>query len=386
MENTLKVLFLTPWYPNRYDAMLGLFARKHAEAVSRYADVCVLYLHPDKHVANFEMVEQRFGAVREFYVYYPFSTGRVLSRFSKVVNYVRAFRMGYRKLYAEWGKADICQVNVLTRCGVLAYWLKLRYKISYVIVEHWSRYLPVNFNFTGFFHRLITKIVVYHAFCVMTVSKLLRDAMQTCGLYNGNYLRINNVVDDFFYQSQHPQKRVKKRMLHVSCFMDDAKNISGLLRAVKQVADQRDDFELLIVGTGVDYEYLVQYARQIGLREDIVCFVGEQTPKEVCSWMYNSDFLVMFSNYETAGVIFSEVWACGKPLISTPVGMIPENLTPQNGKLVPIGDEGALCDAIIWMLDHFQEYNPEKIRESARKFTYDEVGKQLLQVYKAAVR
>ena len=152
------------------------------------------------------------------------------------------------------------------------------------------------------------------------------------------------------------------------------------------VADQRDDFELLIVGTGVDYEYLVQYARQIGLREDIVCFVGEQTPKEVCSWMYNSDFLVMFSNYETAGVIFSEVWACGKPLISTPVGMIPENLTPQNGKLVPIGDEGALCDAIIWMLDHFQEYNPEIIRESARKFTYDEVGKQLLQVYKAAVR
>jgi hypothetical protein len=31
----MKVLFLTPWYPHRYDAMSGLFVRKHAQAVAR---------------------------------------------------------------------------------------------------------------------------------------------------------------------------------------------------------------------------------------------------------------------------------------------------------------------------------------------------------------
>ena len=47
MSFKTKVLFLSAWYPNRYDAMAGLFVRKHAEAVGQYADVCVLYLHLD---------------------------------------------------------------------------------------------------------------------------------------------------------------------------------------------------------------------------------------------------------------------------------------------------------------------------------------------------
>jgi len=35
MSFKTKVLFLSAWYPNRYDAMAGLFVRKHAEAVSQ---------------------------------------------------------------------------------------------------------------------------------------------------------------------------------------------------------------------------------------------------------------------------------------------------------------------------------------------------------------
>lgn len=381
----MKVLFLTAWYPHLYDAMEGLFVRKHAEAVSRYADVCVLYLHADKQAKNFEIVEQNCGNVKEFYVYYPFPTGRFWSRFFKAVNYVRAFRMGYRRLSIKWGKADICQVNILTCSSVLAYWLQVRYKIPYVVLEHWSRYLPQNFNFTGFFHCWIIRFVARYARCVMPVSASLSEAMQHCKLRNPNYCLVDNVVDDFFYTPRPIEQRAKKRILHVSCFADKAKNVSGLLRAVNQVAMKRNDFELLVIGTGPDYEQMVHYARRLGLPENIVQFLGEMSPEQVCNWMYNSDFVLMFSNYETAGIVFSESWACGKPLITTPVGMIPENLTPQNGKLVPIGDEAALRDAIIWMLDHFQEYNPDTIRETARKFTYDAVGKRLLQVYRKSL-
>lgn len=41
----MKVLFLTAWYPHRYDAMAGLFVRKHAEAVfCTYEESCMLSL------------------------------------------------------------------------------------------------------------------------------------------------------------------------------------------------------------------------------------------------------------------------------------------------------------------------------------------------------
>jgi hypothetical protein len=51
----MNVLFLSAWYPNRHDSMAGLFVQKHAEAVSMYADVKVLYVHADKDVKHFEI-------------------------------------------------------------------------------------------------------------------------------------------------------------------------------------------------------------------------------------------------------------------------------------------------------------------------------------------
>ena len=50
-----KVLFLSQWYPHRNDPMFGLFVQKHAEAVSLYCQVKVLYIQPDQNIDHFEM-------------------------------------------------------------------------------------------------------------------------------------------------------------------------------------------------------------------------------------------------------------------------------------------------------------------------------------------
>lgn len=36
----MHVLFLTPWYPNRHDAMDGIFVRKHARQWLAQAQKC----------------------------------------------------------------------------------------------------------------------------------------------------------------------------------------------------------------------------------------------------------------------------------------------------------------------------------------------------------
>ena len=81
----MKVLFLSAWYPHRYDAMWGLFVRKHAEAASRLCDVCVLYIWADENVSRFDIVEQVTNGVREVYVYYPFCRVPVLRQLTKAV-------------------------------------------------------------------------------------------------------------------------------------------------------------------------------------------------------------------------------------------------------------------------------------------------------------
>jgi glycosyltransferase involved in cell wall biosynthesis len=387
IDKPMKVLFFSAWYPHRYDAMAGLFVRKHAEAVSQFADVCVLFPFADEHVHKFEIVEQKFGAVTEIYVYYPFCKNRFFRKLSSNINCWRAFRKGYKRVLNSFGQPDICNDNVLTFSGFLAYWLKMVYHIPYVVTEHWSGYLEQNGSFEqqNSLKKWLMRKMARKAGALMPVSKILENKMLQCGLYNDTYVRIDNVVDDFFYLPHEKQSHRKKRILHISCFDEKAKNICGMLRAIKQVSLQRQDFEFVIVGTGADFQMVVDYAKSLNFPVGMVQFIGEQTPEEVCEWFYQSDFFLFFSNYETAGVVISESLVCGKPVISTPVGIAPEVICADNGRLVPIGNEVGLCEQIGWMLDHFKEFDQEKIKQIGQQFTYAEVGAKLMRVYQNAL-
>ncbi|HKL95961.1 MAG TPA: glycosyltransferase [Paludibacteraceae bacterium] len=382
----MNVLFFSAWYPHRYDAMAGLFVRKHAEAVSRHARVCVLFPFEDEHVCNFEVVKKTFNEVTEIYVYYPYCKNPLLKTLSKGINYFRAFFKGYKVVLAQFGKPDICHANVLTRSGFLAYYLKKRYAIPYVVMEHWTRYLPENFSYTGFFRKQLSECVVREAGCIMPVSADLMRAMVSCGLKSNNYQVVNNVVDDFFYIPQESVVRHKKRILHISCFDEKHKNVFGILRVIKKIAEQRNDFELIIVGTGVDFQMTYDYAQSLNLPVGVVKFVGEQAPQEVCQWFYNSDFFLLFSNYENAPVVISESLAVGKPVLSSNVGGIAEMVRSQTGVLIEKGEEQALFEQTNLMLDHFQEFDATKIREAGHQYSYDAVGENLMAIYRATLQ
>ena len=383
----MKVLYLSAWYPHRYDAMSGLFVRKHAEAASRFCDVCVLYLMADEHVNRYDIVEQTTNSVREVYVYYPFAKTPVSRQLTKAVGYVRAFWRGFAVVRRTFGLPDVVQANVLTRSGVLARRLKQKFGIPYIVVEHWSRYLPQNFNYKGFARKLMTQKCVADAGCVLAVSSKLREAMQGFGLVNHNFQLIDNVVDDFFFAAQkNINAKGKFRFLHVSCFDEKPKNVKGILRAVKNLSQQRSDFEMVLVGVGQDWQAAVDYAKELELGDSIVQFVGEQTPIDVCSYFAESDAFVMFSNYENAPVVISESLATGTPVISTNVGGIPDMVSEQCGILINPGDEAALCEKMSWMIDNAKTFDAAEIRRTTQRFTYDNVGKRLFDIYSAAVK
>ena len=66
----MKVLFLTPWYPHRYDAMSGLFVRKHAQAVVRQGvEVGVISMYHEPSITHNEIVDEMVDGVREVILY-----------------------------------------------------------------------------------------------------------------------------------------------------------------------------------------------------------------------------------------------------------------------------------------------------------------------------
>ena len=77
------------------------------------------------------------------------------------------FSQGWRDLLVqwmllrrEWGLPDVVQLNVIQKQGALALWLKRRYGIPYVIIEHWSGYLPESGMYMCWFSRWICIQVV----------------------------------------------------------------------------------------------------------------------------------------------------------------------------------------------------------------------------------
>ena len=343
----MKVLFLSAWYPTERDRMYGLFVEKHLKAVCRQgADARVIY-------------NEKVGLA------------------------------WWRQMYKDWKyllnsgwKPDIVQVNVNGRNALFALYLYKKYNIPYIIVEHWTGYLPLSFQLRSPLKRFVFRFGAKYAQRIMPVSANLGEAMQNCGL-KGNYEVLNNVVDDFFYTVPRDTQSDVINTLHVSCFDEEHKNVCGILRVFARMKHNYPrQLRLTLVGTGKDFALAVAYARTLGLEEgEDVIFTGEQPPIEVAKFMSQADLFVLFSNKENAPVVISESLAAGVPVLSSDVGGIKEMITPESGRLIRAKDETALEKEWTDMLKNLDKYNAETIRESARKYSFNAVGERLIIVY-----
>ena len=361
----MKVLYLTPWYPSEKDEMSGLFVRKHVEAVrAQGVEVRVIFAE----------------SWRE--------TGRQ-----------------WKALRREGWIPDVVQLNVIQKQGLLALWLKKRYGIPYVIVEHWSGYLPEN----GMFKRLsaikkrIYRRIAAQAEQVLCVSQRLQQAMQDCGIRAQQWGLIDNVVDGFFFEKVESKKtevesrktkveskktkvESKKTLLHVSCFDERAKNVKGLLRAAKMLSEKRQDWKLVLVGTGVDYTDVRAFADTLDIPEGLLEWTGELTPSEVAERMHEADALVLSSRYETYGVVLAEAAAAGLPILSTPVG-IAENvanlIVPQEIAQNKPGRMAEFMETILWGQEVRVKSQKLKVesKKSEERFSADFIGKKLKKSY-----
>ena len=389
LKTAPKVLFLARWYPDRYDPMTGLFIKRHASVAAGFADIAVLYLRAAPEKSYGYQVEKKIEmGVTTVRVYYGTNSNlpSILTKPLSGLMFVLAFVKGYSLLKNTWGRPRIIHVNVLTRLGLFALWLRWFSGIRYVITEHWSRYLPVTGTYKGLFRKLLTKIIVRNAAAVSTVSENLARAMQSHGLLNKNYMVLPNVVDTEAYIPGNERSENKvKRFIHISCFEDRSKNISGLLNVISKLSVLRDDFECLLVGEGMDLDKMKLLAAELGLKEPMLKFTGLLENENLITSYQCSDFMVMFSNYENMPVVISESFSCGLPVIATSVGGIPEYVNNKNGRLVAARDETALLDAIGFMLDHFSDFDKNEIRQQALEiFGKQAVAKKLQELYRYA--
>ena len=367
----MKVVFLARWYPHKYDPMFGLFVQRHAEAAALHDDITVIYVHPDeKAKGKYDIERSQENGVDTIRIYY-----RKKGKLNSAWRYYRACMKGLKLA----GKPDLIHVHVLTRMGIIAYWQKRLHGIPYLITEHWSRYLPGN-DFSGCIRKVLTKKVTSKAAMVTTVSDILAQAMQSHGLKNPNYRIIPNIVDVNLFKPIPHHNEVPK-IIHVSCFENQSKNISGLLDALKIMKDKGITYQAVLIGEGMDWEAMKQKSITLGL-SDNVRFTGLLQGQALVDELAVGDFFVLSSNYETGGIVLLEALACGLPVVATRVGGIPEIVNERNGILVPAKDTNALAEAMEQCCHTYNNYNPEALRNQVvERYDMEKVGRLLHEWY-----
>jgi glycosyltransferase involved in cell wall biosynthesis len=128
-------------------------------------------------------------------------------------------------------------------------------------------------------------------------------------------------------------------------------------------------------------------ADELGLLGKTVFFTGLKEQKELVNEIQAADFVVLSSNYETFGTVVIECLSCGIPVVATNVGIVPEVINETNGIMIPAGDDNALEDAINIMLDQYNSYDPQTIRNTVlTKFANETIAKQLLEIYQQSIK
>ena len=391
----MNILNLLSWFPTPDDPTLGNFCVRMIDALPEDCHSVILSVCDGKDMTQSYEVKEIKGAHHthvQIYIRPP-----KINAIRKL-KMLRMYQYGLNYIKKHFFEPDLIHLHVTYPLGQVALLWKKLLGYKYVLTEHWTIYQPQNKDvLVGGLKKKIVKIA-NNAELIMPVSLDLQHCMEGHGVHNRFKVIYNLVNTDMFKLRQPPcidsslrtdlrrndMQGLKKRMLHISTLRDEAKNFRGILRTIERLRQQRDDFELHVIH---DYEApeFKAFVKEHHL-EDCVIFHGKKTSQEVAEAYQNADFFVLFSNFENLPCVIVEAFASGVPVLSTAVGGIAEILSPERGILIPQGDEDALLQGMIQMLDRSSEYDHEAIRQYALStFSNDIIGKQIFEAYKEVV-
>jgi glycosyltransferase involved in cell wall biosynthesis len=217
------------------------------------------------------------------------------------------------------------------------------------------------------------------------------------------YIALTEFSKQKFIQAGFPQKKILIKPNFVDrkpCYLDSyltkkrngalfvgrisqEKGVTTLLKAWGMIGDS---LPLKIVGDG-PLKHVVQSA---ALCTHNICWLGQQTIKEVYTLMAKAEILVFPSEwYETFGRVAIEAFAHGTPVIASRIGAIAEIVAHhRTGLLFEPGNARDLSEKVQWAKEHPAEMS--RMGRNARaeyeaKYTPEKNYHMLMAIYEQAI-
>ncbi len=170
---------------------------------------------------------------------------------------------------------------------------------------------------------------------------------------------------------------------------DPLKGLDTLLGAMTYFRDHPRIRLVIVGGDGEDtpaYRLLAQKARQLEIT-DKVMFVGRIDQPDLRPYYGAADVLVMPSHYESFGMVGLEALACGRPVVTTPVGAVDSLVRKaQAGCVVPDLSPCSLADGIQSIVSDQTIPAAGLIRQSILEYSWSNVASTVIAEYAGVIR
>jgi glycosyltransferase involved in cell wall biosynthesis len=197
-----------------------------------------------------------------------------------------------------------------------------------------------------------TRKVLEQADFLVTVSEDLRQKALAMGakpetsraVVNGCDLSIFHVRDRAEARRQLNLDLDAEIVLYIGR-MDLRKGLRELVEASAKLHTTRPKLQAYMVGEGPDRPQIVD-AIESAAATGYIHTLAPCPPDDVAVWMAAADLITLPSYMEGCPNVVLEALACGRPVVATQVGGIPEIMSDACGRLIPPRDPTALRDAL----------------------------------------
>jgi len=169
------------------------------------------------------------------------------------------------------------------------------------------------------------------------------------------------------------------------------KGIDTLLFAMREVWQRFPDAYLIIAGAETSYTSTIkEIVNECSVEEgQHIILPGSILEDEKADFYAACDIFVTVSSQESFGIIYTEAWACCKPVIGGRIGAVSDLIRDDiDGKLVDIGNVSQLAETIKILIanpDLRQSMGQQGYQRVQEEFTWDVLTQKLRHIYEEVI-
>lgn len=386
-DNSLNILLIASWYPSMEHPTAGSFVQEQAHMLRDYGHQ-VTVIHP------FMLGTFVSSIIKRSTVSFAQEDGiRVLRvgvvppvPFFRGVSYAYCFqrvREAMNRFQLDPKDFAVIHSHAMFMGGIIGYMLSKKNNLPQVHTEHTSGLI---FNPKQYTNKDLSLLRNTYAHCykVLFVSQFaMKHTMSNIELESREHVVVlPNIVDASYFTSliRPFSKATSFKFLIIGNFIP-IKNHRLLLEAFSLVQKQYPAVGLSIAGNGPLEQELRALCESLELEN--VYWLPRLNRAEVKEQMAAHQAILSTSKVETFGLTIAEAQAMGKPVVVTDSGGVRDIVTQETG-IVTEGSSEAFAKGMLQLIQSYVTYDPETIRQSAkRRFSSEVIMEQLNEIYRS---